>query len=117
MYQFQSSCRKQCQKQCRLDRSLGRSSWRSWRCKKRKQSHKRRTISSRLWQSTNLEVVHQSMLGVLPELTVADSSSMLEDDDLQSTLGMEHRWYHACGGAHGGGHGQTRILRALRPRQ
>src|SRR4051812_22285011 len=133
MYQYQSRCRKKCRLsyrnlcscQYRLYRSLGRSwgrlLWRSWRCKKRRQSHKRHTIASRLCQSTNLQVVHQSMLGVLSELTVAGSSSTLEDDDLQSTPGMtyskELRWYCACGGAHAGGHGQTRSQQALRPRQ
>jgi hypothetical protein len=61
------------------------------------------------------------MMGVLPELTAAGSSSMLEDDDLQSTPGMAYskERYRACGGADGGGggHGQTRSQRALRPRQ
>jgi hypothetical protein len=68
------------------------------------------------------------MLAVQPELTVAGSSSMLEQWCLQSRSGMAYsqdQWcwwhYHACGGAHvgghGHGHGQTRSQRAPRPRQ
>jgi hypothetical protein len=66
------------------------------------------------------------MLAVQPELTVAGSSSMLEQWCLQSRSGMAYsqdQWcwwnYHACGDAHAGGHGhgQTRSQRAPRPRQ